>query len=520
MVKSTVYPRTNYNTDQTKNKIGAGVYLTGAGPGDAKLITLRAFELIKRADCIVYDYLANTALLKSADRNCKIIYVGKKGGAHTLSQGKINELLVACAKKYKIVVRLKGGDPFIFGRGGEEALYLRKHKINFEIVPGVTSAIAVASYAGIPLTERAYNSSVGFITGHEDPAKKESNIDWQALARGLGTLVFLMGVGNLALISKKLLEAGKPKNTPVAVIRWGTTPKQKTVIGNLGNIADIARKNKITPPSIIVVGEVVGLRKQLNWFETKPLFGRRIIVTRTREQASKLSERLEDLGGNVIEAPAIKIASLGADKAVKQALEERPDWVFFTSQNGVYEFAQILQRIRKDVRLLNISKVCAIGSETAKSLRTIGINPDYVPPQYYAEAIVKHFDSIEFKNCSALLLRAKKARDILPQGLRDIGIPVKVIDLYDTLIDNQTKLLVKEAFKERVDWVTFTSSSTVENFIKLLGKGYKKNLSGVKLASIGPITSRRLAKFGLKPSVEAKVYTIEGLAEAIIQNKL
>lgn len=493
------------------------VYLTGAGPGDIKLITVKALELIKRADCIVYDYLANPGLLRFADKNCKIIYVGKKGGAHTLPQGKINELLVVSAKKYKIVVRLKGGDPFIFGRGGEEALFLKKHKINFEIIPGVTSAIAVPSYAGIPLTERAYNSSVGFITGHEDPTKKESSIDWGALSKGLGTLVFLMGVGNLGLISKRLVEAGKPKNTPVAVIRWGTTSRQKTVIGNLGNIAEVARKNKISPPSIIVVGEVVSLRKQLNWFETKPLFGQKIIVTRTREQASKLSERLDGLGANVFEAPVIKIASLGADKEVRQSLEEKPDWVFFTSTNGVAEFAQILQRIRKDVRMLNTAKVCAIGSETAKSLRAIGINADYVPSQYYAEALIKHFDSLEFKNCSALILRAKKARDILPQGLRDIGMPVKVISLYDTIIDDQTKLLVKEAFKERIDWVTFTSSSTVENFIKLLGKGYQKSLSGIKLASIGPITSQTLTKFGLKPHAEAGVYTIEGLVEAIVK---
>lgn len=503
------------------------VYLTGAGPGDVKLITLRAFELIKRADCIVYDYLANPALLKFADKDCKVIYVGKKGSAHTLAQGKINALLVRCTGKYKTVVRLKGGDPFIFGRGGEEARYLKKHKINFEIIPGITSAIAVPSYAGIPLTERAYNSSVSFITGHEDPAKEVSIIDWQALAGGLGTLVFLMGVGKLASISAKLIAAGKPKNTPVAVIRWGTTSKQKTVIGNLGNIAELVRKNKITPPSIIVVGEVVGLRKQLNWFEAKPLFGQRLIVTRTREQASKLSEKLEELGASVIEAPAIKIISLGADSKVKEALiEERPaqqkfccldkyDWVFFTSQNGVAEFAQILKRIRKDARLLGNAKVCAIGSETAKSLRGIGINPDYVPPQYYAEAIIKHFDNIEFKNNSALILRAKKARDILPQGLAETGMAVRVIDLYDTIIDNQTKVLVKEAFREKIDWVIFTSSSCVENFIKLLGKAYRKKLKTVKLASIGPITSQALAKFDLTPTVEAKAYTIDGLVEAI-----
>ena len=515
------------------------VYLTGAGPGDAKLITLRALELIKRADCIIYDYLANPALLEFADKSCKIIYVGKRGGVHTLPQGKINGLLVASAKKYKTIVRLKGGDPFIFGRGAEEALYLKKHKINFEIIPGVTSAIAVPGYAGIPLTERTKNSSVGFITGHVDPTKEESGLHWQSLARGLGTLVFLMGVGNVESISKKLIGAGKPKNTSVAVIRWGTTARQKTVIGNLGSIAEVVRKNKITPPSIIVVGEVVGLRKQLNWFETKPLFGQKIIVTRTREQASKLSEKLEELGANIIEAPAIKITSLSADKQVRKALLEenpatgalagrsatdasagKPDWIFFTSQNGVAEFAQILQRIRKDVRILSTAKVCAIGSETAKSLRVIGINPDYIPSQYYAEAIIKHFDSLEFKNNSALILRAKKARDILPQGLRETGMAVKVIDLYDTCIDTDTKVLVKDVFKEKIDWVTFTSSSTVENFIKLLGKDYRRKLKGVKLASIGPITSGTLRKFGLKPSIEAKVYTIDGLVDAVVRNKL
>ncbi len=489
------------------------VYLAGAGPGDAKLITLRVFELIKAADCIIYDYLANPALLKSAGKDCKIIYVGKQGGAHTLPQGKINALLVASAKKYTTVLRLKGGDPFMFGRGAEEAIFLKKHGIDFEIVPGVTSAIAVPSYAGIPLTERRHNSSVGFITGHEDPAKEESNIDWYSLAKGLGTLVFLMGVGNLELISKKLMTAGKPASTPVAVIRWGTTPRQRTVIGNLGNIAQIARKNKVAPPSIIVVGEVVGLRKQLNWFETKPLFGKRIIVTRVREQASKLTEKLESLGACVIEAAAIKIVSLGADEQVRRFLGDEPDWVFFTSQNGVEEFSRILGRIKKDARVLCCSKVCAIGSETAKSLEGIGIKADYVPDKFVAEAIVKGFRS---KKGSALILRARKARDILPQGLRRTGMQVMVADLYDTCVDSGAKALLKEAFRERIDWVTFTSSSTVENFIKLLGKDYRKKLKGVKLASIGPVTSQTLKKFGLKPAVEAKVYTIDGLVEAML----
>ncbi|PIQ89563.1 MAG: uroporphyrinogen-III C-methyltransferase [Candidatus Omnitrophica bacterium CG11_big_fil_rev_8_21_14_0_20_42_13] len=496
------------------------VYLTGAGPGDAKLITVKALELIKRADCVIYDYLANPDLLKFAGEKCKVIYVGKKGSAHTLPQAKINRLLVSSAKKYKTVVRLKGGDPFIFGRGAEEAVFLKKHKINFEIVPGVTSAIAVPAYAGIPLTARAHNSSVGFITGHEDPGKEKSNIDWQALARGLGTLVFLMGVGNLASITKKLITAGKDKSTPVAVIRWGTTTEQKTIVGNLGNIAGLVKKNKIKPPAITVVGEVVGLRKELSWFEKKPLLGKRVVVTRARHQASILSEKLGELGADVVESPAINIVSLKADGAVEKALlGEKYDWVFFTSQNGVYEFAEILDRIKKDTRLLSQVKICAIGSETAKSLNKIGIKPDYVPNRFYAEEIIKHFESARFRNLRALILRAKKARDVLPQGLRDAGMLVKIIDLYDTCIDEEAKSLVKKAFGEKVDWVTFTSSSTVENFIKLLGNDYRKKLIKVKLASIGPITSQALRRFGLKPHAEAKVYTIDGLIEAIVKSR-
>ena len=493
------------------------VYLIGAGPGDYKLITLRALELIKRAECIIYDYLVNPYLLKFAGKNCKLIYVGKKAGAHILSQEGINKLLVKQAKIYKVVVRLKGGDPFIFGRGAEEAVYLKNNKIDFEVVPGITSAIAVPAYSGIPLTERSKNSTVGFITGNEDPSKKDSVIDWQALTKALGTMVFLMGVKNLSLIVKKLIECRKPKNTPVAIIRWGTTLKQKTIVGNLGNIVNLAGKNKISAPAIIVVGEVVNLRKQLNWFEKKPLLGKRIIVTRTREQASLLSEKLSSLGAESIEIPTIKIVPLKADKKVKQAFKDGCDWVIFSSQNGVSEFYEILNKINKDSRILGKVKVCAIGSETAKRLKQIGIKADYVPPDYVAESILKYFKGAGFKGKKVLILGAKQARDFLPKGLKAQGLIVEKIDLYDTCMPKESKLILKQVFKQNIDMVTFTSSSTVVNFIKLLGKNYKKILKGIKLASIGPITSKTIRKYGLRPNMQAKVYTIKGLVEGILK---
>ena len=500
------------------------VYLVGAGPGDPKLISVKGLELIKKADCIIYDYLVNSELLKSRKPDCKLIYVGKKGSLHTLSQSGINELLVEEAKTHNIIVRLKGGDPFVFGRGAEEAAFLNKNKIDFNIVPGITSAIAVPAYAGIPITERSRNSTVGFITGHEDPTKIDSNIDWDALVKALGTMVFLMGVGNLDLIVKKLVDAGKPASTPVALIRWGTTPRQKTVIGTLNNIVTLAKQNKIAPPVIIVVGETVALREQLNWFENKALFAKKILVTRTREQASLLSDKLRDLGADVAEIPTIKIISLNADAKINQAFSSGEyDWIFFTSVNGVQEFALFLERSGKDCRILGKAKVCAIGSETAKSLQKIGLRADFVPPEFIAEAVVKHFGKLKINKAhiyKALILRAKKARDVLPEGLKKAGFKVDSIDLYDTVVPKESVFSLKEALNQGFDDVTFTSSSTVENFIRLLGKDYRRKLRGVKFASIGPVTSKTLEKYGLKADVEAKKYTIDGLIEVIIRGEL
>jgi uroporphyrinogen III methyltransferase/synthase len=499
------------------------VYLVGAGPGDNKLITMKGYELIKKADCIIYDHLVDPGLLKYRKDDCVLIYAGKRSGAHTLTQDNINRLLVRQAKAHRTVVRLKGGDPFVFGRAAEEAYYLKRKKIDFEIVPGVTSAIAVPAYGGIPLTERARTSTVGFITGHEDPTKKSSGIDWRALVKSLGTMVFLMGVENLDSITKTLIACGKPKETPVALIRWGTTAKQKTVTGSLRNIAELSRKNNITPPAIIVVGETVRLRKYLNWFEKKPLFGKKVIVTRTRSQASLLSERLAALGSEVIEIPTIEIVSEKADKQLETAFSHGPyDWVFFTSYNGVDEFAAFLERAKKDSRIFGKAKVCAIGPETAKGLRALGVRPDYIPPQFIAESIIRHFRHLRRKGVAsprALILRAKKARDVLPEGLKRSGFMVKIIDLYDTIIPKGSKERLGQVLGGKVDIVTFTSSSTVENFINLLGNDYRSKLSGVRFASIGPITSRALRKFGLKASMEAKVYTVEGLIDAMVKGR-
>lgn len=495
------------------------VYLTGAGPGDAKLITVKGLELIKKADCIIYDYLVNSDLLKFARRDAKLIYVGKKAGAHTLSQDKINQLLVRKARLHNTVVRLKGGDPFIFGRGAEEALYLKKNKIDFEVVPGVTSAIAVATYAGIPLTARSQNSTVGFITGNEDPLKKDSNINWDALSKALGTMVFLMGIGNLEKIVQKLISSGKSPKTPVAIIRWGTTVKQQTLTGNLRNIAQLAKRNKITPPAIIVVGEVVKFRKDLNWFEKRPLLGKRILVTRTREQASILSEKLTDLGAQAIEIPTIKIIPLPQDRQIKDALEKKYDWIIFSSQNGVKEFSGFLQRNNRDSRIFVGAKICAIGSETKKALKNIGLNADYVPAEFRGEAILEHFSRMDLKQKKFLILRAKQARDILPQGLKKLGAAVKIIDLYDTCLEKASAPKLRECLKQGVDSVTFASSSTVKNFVALLGKDYRRLLKGVGIISIGPVTSATIREYGLKVTKEAKVYTIDRLIEAILKIK-
>ncbi len=498
----------------------AKVYLVGAGPGDPGLITVRGKQCIENSDVIIYDYLASPALLDFASQDSELIYVGKKGGDHTLAQDKINELIVEKAKKGATVCRLKGGDPFIFGRGGEEAEELVANAIPFEVVPGVTSAIAAAAYAGIPLTHRKLTATLAFITGHEDPHKKESNIDWESLAVGFGTLVFFMGVKNLPDITQKLIANGRSPETPVALVRWGTTPRQTTVTGTLGNISERVKQAGLKPPAIIVVGEVVQLRKALKWFEKRPLLGKRIVVTRARQQASDLTRRLHGLGAECLEFPTIMVVAPNDLAALDNAVQNLTnyDWIVFTSVNGVKFFFDHLFGKNKDVRALSHLHTAAIGPATADKLFEHGLKSDIVPQNYRAEAVVDAFRKISLKGKKILLPRAKEARPILPVELRKMGAEVDEVTTYLTKKPPvNTDLLIKHLEEKNIDLVTFTSSSTVQNFKDLLPPETAEQLiQGITFASIGPITTETAIKLGFEVPITATSYTIPGLCEAIV----
>jgi len=505
-----------------KNKKGL-VYLVGAGPGDPGLLTIKGKDCLEKADVIVYDYLANKALLNYAKKDAELIYVGKKAGIHTMSQEDINRLICEKATIGLNVVRLKGGDPFIFGRGGEEAQELLKSGISFEIVPGVTSAISVPAYSGIPLTHRDHTATVAFITGHEDPTKIKSNIAWDKLATGIGTLVFLMGIRKLETISSKLIKNGRSPDTPVAVIHRGTQPQQKTIEGNLGTIAEIAKKEKIKPPGIIIVGDVVRLRRELNWYENKPLFGKRIIITRAREQGSSFMAGLIGLGANCVEFPTIEIVPPESWEQMDRAILERRsyNWLLFTSVNGVKYFFDRLYGQGKDVRCLMDIRVCAIGPKTAEAVRNMGIIPDLVPDEYKAEAVVEAFKSLNALDLRILLPSATKAREVIPKELRKMGAVIEVIHAYRTVMPEDKTDEVKSMLEAGdIDVITFTSSSTVTNFMNMFGaetEQVKSWLKDVDIASIGPITSDTARELGLNVNVEAMEYTIEGLTDAIVK---
>jgi uroporphyrinogen III methyltransferase/synthase len=499
----------------------AKVYLVGAGPGDPGLITVKGRECIQNADVIIYDYLASPALLKHARQSAELIYVGKKGGDHTLSQDEINALIVAKAKSGGIVCRLKGGDPYIFGRGGEEAQVLFNAGIPFEIVPGVTSAIAAAAYAGIPLTHRELASTLAFITGHEDPDKKESGIDWSSLASGIGTLVFFMGVKNLPHITKNLIDHGRSPDTPVALIRWGTTPAQQTVSGTLQTIVEKVRAAGLKAPAITVVGEVVNLRRSLKWFENRPLLGKRIVVTRTREQASDLVRLLSEEGAECLEYPSIKIKPPADPEPLRRAVENVAayDWIVFTSVNGVSFFFEQLYAAGKDVRALSRLQTAAIGPATAQRLLDFGLTSDIVPETYRAESVVAAFEKVKLKGSRVLLPRAREARPILPRELAKMGAKVDEIPAYETLkATENADDLIKQLAEKRVDLITFTSSSTVKNFKELLAaENFQKLVQGALIASIGPITTATAKESGFDVHITAESYTIPGLVEAILK---
>ncbi len=504
----------------SKNKSGGKskpgrVFLVGAGPGDLGLVTLRARECIEMADVIVYDYLANPEMLAWAREDAEIIYVGKRAGEHTLAQEDINALLIEQARAGKKVVRLKGGDPFVFGRGAEEAKAIVNAGIEFEIVPGISSAIAGPAYAGIPVTHRDRNSHVTFFTGHEDPAKVESAIDFAALARLGGTQVMLMGVERIEAVAREMVEHGARKDLPVALVRWATTGRQETLTGTLANIAERVVEAGFQAPAVAVFGDVVTLRDDLNWHEHRPLSGKRIVVTRTRKQAGSLSRLLRDLGADVFELPTIRIEPPTDLREFAELVRDAHtyDWVVFTSPNGVDAFFDLFYKLYDDAREIGGARIAAIGPATAQRVRDFHLHVDLQPEEFVAEAIVQEFKKQGgVENLRILLARAEKARDVLPRELSALGAIVDEAFAYRTVpetrdITGARRRLVEEG----ADLITFTSSSTVENFVAL-GLTWP---DGLKVASIGPVTSKSARDSGLTVDVEARRHDMGGLVEAI-----
>ena len=496
------------------------VFLVGAGPGDPRLLTIGAMNCLKQADVVVYDHLADESILAYVPPEAERIYVGKQSNKHTMRQEDINVLLADKADEGKTVVRLKGGDPFVFGRGGEEALVLLARGIPFEVLPGVTSAISVPAYAGIPVTHRGVAVSFAVITGHEDPTKSESHVRWQHLATGVDTLIFLMGVANLPEITKNLMDNGRSADTPAAVIRWGTRTDQETYVTTLGDAAAMVQRDGIRPPAIFIVGEVVKLREQLRWFDRadiRPLLGKHILVTRARAQASALTEKLTALGAACVETPVIRIVP-PADgyAALDAAIGELHTyhWLIFTSVNGVEHFFARLHHAGRDTRALGYAKVAAIGSATAKALHSYGIDADLVPEEFRAEAVVEALKPILPPRARILLPRAQEARDVLPESLREHGATVDVTPAYETVPElSRGEELAERLRNGEIDFVTFTSSSTVKNLVHQLGN--ITPLQQVKIACIGPVTAETARSFALEPDIIAENYTIDGLVDAV-----
>ena len=499
------------------------VYLIGAGPGDPGLLTLKGKEYLSQADVVVYDRLADPHILAYSRPEAERIYVGKASSRHTLKQPEINALLVKLASAGKIVARLKGGDSFIFGRGGEEALELQKAGLPFEFVPGITSAIAVPEYAGIPVTHRHVATSFAVITGHEDPTKGPSSINWQGLATSVDTLVFLMGVENLQHITGELIAHGRPAATPAALIRWGTHPEQQTLVTTLGQAYAAVQAAQLKPPAIFIVGEVVKLRQKLAWFEKKPLFGKTVVVTRARAQASQLTQQLTAAGAKVLEVPAIKLVPPASYAPLDQALAKLHtyQWLLFTSANGVEAFFTRLALHHLDAQALAGCQLAVIGSGTAAALKKYGLHPDVMPATYKAEDLAAALKPHLQPGTSVLLPRAAVARSVLPETLQSWGARVTVVPVYQTVQDDAAKAELLTALQDKaIDYITFTSSSTVTNFLKLIDQ-HTELLTAVQLAVIGPITKHTCEQAGLHVGITAREYTISGLVSALVEsNKL
>ncbi|MBA4496297.1 uroporphyrinogen-III C-methyltransferase [Paenactinomyces guangxiensis] len=499
------------------------VYLVGAGPGDPGLITVKGLEAIKKADVIVYDRLASPQLLRYAREDAELIYVGKLPDRHTLKQEEINELLAEKAKEGKVVTRLKGGDPFIFGRGGEEAERCVDEGIPFEVVPGITSAVAVPAYAGIPVTHRDFNSSFAIVTGHERPDKTESSIRWDRLATATETLIFLMGVSNLPFIVEQLVNHGRSKETPVGLVRWGTRVEQETLTGTLENIVQKVQETGFRSPAIIIVGEVVRLREKLSWFENKPLFGKRVLVTRARSQSSALSEKIQALGGEPLEFPVIRITRPERQDLLDASLQQlgKYDWVIFTSVNGVKYFFLRLAELKLDIRLMSKARIAAIGPKTGEALTDKGLLVEVLPEEYKAEALAESLRPLVEAGQEILLPRADIARKVLAKELTQMGCRVTEVDAYDTRIGTEDATEVVKLLEEgAIHVITFTSSSTVRNFVEAI-RTVKTEVNPLlkksRIVCIGPITAQTATELGLQVDAVAESYTIDGLVEAIQQ---
>ncbi|TAJ23348.1 MAG: uroporphyrinogen-III C-methyltransferase [Nitrospirae bacterium] len=497
------------------------VYLVGAGPGDPSLLTLRGKECLEQADVVFYDYLANPVLLDHVPARAERIYVGRRGRGAYRDQCEINRLIVEKAKAGKAVVRLKGGDPFVFGRGGEEAEAVAAAGLSFEVVPGVTAAVAAPAYAGIPVTHRTMASTVTFVTGHEDPTKGDSSLEWPRLASANGTLVFLMGMKNLPAIVEHLTREGKPPDTPVALIRWGTRSTQRTVVGTLRDIVAKAEAARLEPPTTIVIGPVVRLREQLNWFETRPLFGKRILVTRAKEQAGELSQLLRSYGADPVECPTIQIVPPDSWSGLDEAIAELPryQWLIFTSVNGVRPFMDRLRHQGLDVRALSGLKLCCIGPRTAEELARHGLQADLVPAEFQAEGVIDGLKAAGIAGLRVLIPRAEVAREILPEQLRAAGAEVRVVTAYRTVLPSVDAERLKDLFRQgEVHVVTFASSSTVRNFCRLFASAAEMNalMAQSVVACIGPITAQTAAEAGLSVSIVPAESTMPALVQAIV----
>jgi uroporphyrinogen III methyltransferase/synthase len=497
---------------------GGRVALVGAGPGALGLVTLRARQLIEQADVLVYDYLCNPDMLRWARADAEKIYAGKSASAHTLTQDEINRLLVARAAAGRRVVRLKGGDPYVFGRGGEEAQELARAGVPFEVVPGVTSAIAAPAYAGIPVTHRDWASTVTFITGHEDPTKTDSAIDWSHLARLRGTKVFLMGVERLRKITERLIAEGAAPETPTALVRWGTTTRQESLEGTLATVADLVEQRGFAAPAITIVGEVVKLRGELNWYEALPLFGQRVVVTRTRNQASALSDRLTQLGAEVLEISTIRIVPLplGATEREKLTnLAKHFDWVVFTSPNAVDLFFAEFFQVTPDLRALGAVKLAAVGPATAKKLRELHLRVDLQPETFTAENLAEAFGGKVGPGERFCLPQGRLADPRLAQHLRERGGMVEEWTLYDTQPEQEDPTGARAIYQRKgAHWITFTSSSTAENW-HALDLHPAPDAPVPRALSMGPVTSATLDKLGYALAAQAQASTLDSLVEAL-----